>query len=57
MEENLTSYLNTNMDEAIVENGRIQKIICHQNSTETEINLSGKIFIDATGHGTLGVMP
>ncbi|MCI9590397.1 MAG: FAD-dependent oxidoreductase [Lachnospiraceae bacterium] len=56
MEENLTSYLNTNMDEAIVENGRIQKIICHQNSTETEINLSGKIFIDATGHGTLGVM-
>ncbi len=56
MEENLTSYLNTNMDEAIVENGRIQKIICHQNSTETEITLSGKIFIDATGHGTLGVM-
>lgn len=56
MEENITSYLNTNMDDIIMENGRIKGIVCHQNSTETEFVLYGKLFIDATGHGTLGVM-
>lgn len=55
-QENLTSYLNTNMDDVVMENGRIQSIICHQNTTETEIRLSADIFVDATGHGTLGVM-
>ena len=55
-QENLDTYLNTNMDDVVMEDGRIQTIICHQNTTETEIRLSGKIFIDATGHGTLGVM-
>ena len=55
-QENLASYLNTNMDDVVMEDGRIKTIICHQNTTETEIRLSGKIFIDATGHGTLGVM-
>lgn len=56
MEENLTSYLNTNMDEVLMEGKCIKGIICHQNSTETEITLYGNIFIDATGHGTLGAM-
>ena len=55
-QENLDTYLNTNMDDVVMQDGRIQTIICHQNTTETEIRLSGKIFIDATGHGTLGVM-
>lgn len=55
-QENLTSYLNTNMDDVVMENGRIAAVICHQNTTETELRISGKIFIDATGHGTLGVM-
>lgn len=55
-QENLTSYLNTNMDDVILENGRIRTIICHQNTTETELRLSADIFVDATGHGTLGVM-
>lgn len=55
-QENLTSYLNTNMDDVVMDNGRIRTIICHQNTTETEIRLSAKIFVDATGHGTLGVM-
>lgn len=55
-QENLDSYLNTNMDDAVVENGRILAVICHQNTTETELKIFGKIFIDATGHGTLGTM-
>lgn len=56
MQENLDSYLNTNMDDAVVEDGKIKSIICHQNSTETEYILSARIFVDATGHGTLGTM-
>lgn len=55
-QKNLTSYLNTNMDDVEMENGSVKTVICHQNSTETEIRLSAKIFVDATGHGTLGVM-
>ena len=55
-QENLTSYLNTNMDDVVMEEGRIRTIICHQNTTETELRLSAGIFVDATGHGTLGVM-
>ena len=53
---NLTSYLNTNMDDVVVENNRVKAIICHQSTTETELELHGRIFVDATGHGTLGVM-
>lgn len=53
---NLTSYLNTNMDDAVVEDNVIKAIICHQSTTETEIEIRGTIFVDATGHGTLGVM-
>lgn len=55
-QENLDSYLNTNMDDVIMENGSIRTVICHQNTTETELRISAKIFIDATGHGTLGVL-
>ena len=55
-QENLTPYLNTNMDDAVVEDGKITAVICHQNTTETEFKIFGKIFVDATGHGTLGVM-
>lgn len=55
-QENLDSFLNTNMDDVQMEDGRIAAIVCHQNSTETEILIRGQIFVDATGHGTLGVM-
>ena len=55
-QENLDSYLNTNMDDVVMEDGKIVAVICHQNTTETELKIFGKIFIDATGHGTLGVM-
>lgn len=56
MEKGITAYLNTNMDDIIMEDGWIKGIVCHQNTTETEVTLYGKLFIDATGHGTLGVM-
>lgn len=55
-QENLDTFLNTNMDDVVMEDGKIAAVICHQNTTETELKISGKIFIDATGHGTLGVM-
>lgn len=55
-QENLDSFLNTNMDDVIMKEGKISTIICHQNSTETEMHISGSIFVDATGHGTLGAM-
>lgn len=53
---NLTAYLNTNMDDVVTEGKEIRAIICHQSTTETELEIQGKLFVDATGHGTLGVM-
>lgn len=55
-QKNLTSYLNTNMDDVIMEGSTIRGIICHQSTTETELRLFADLFVDATGHGTLGVM-
>ena len=56
MEENIVSFLNTNIEDVIMEDGRIAAVVGHQNTTEAEITVRGKIFIDATGHGTVGVM-
>ena len=55
-QDGLDLYLNTCMETADVENGEIRSINCYQNSTETMFTFSGEIFIDATGHGTLGVL-
>lgn len=55
MEENITAYLNTHVHDVILENGEIRAVIGHQNTTETEFTIYGTIFVDATGHGTLGV--
>ena len=56
MEPNITSFLNTNIEDVIMDNGRILAVRGHQNTTETEWTIHGKIFIDATGHGTVGVL-
>ena len=56
MEPNITAYLNTNIEDVGVQENRITCVTGHQNSTETKIKLNGRIFIDATGHGTVGVM-
>lgn len=53
---NLTAFLNTNMDDVLMEGDSICGIVCHQSTTETEWMLYGDVFVDATGHGTLGVM-
>ena len=50
----LDCYLNTVMDDAIIEGDRIRAIICRQSSTELVYHLQADIFVDATGHGTLG---
>ena len=55
-QSNLTSFLNTNMDDVLMDGDAIIGIVCHQSTTETEWTLYGDIFVDATGHGTLGVM-
>ncbi len=55
-QDNLDAFLNTNIDDVQVEGGKIRQITGHQNTTETEFLLTADIFIDATGHGTLGVM-
>ncbi len=54
--ENLDLLLDTNMNSAEFENEKIISVLCHQTTTETAFKLSGKIFIDATGHGTLGML-
>lgn len=56
LEENITAYLNTNVDNIILDGDKIKGIIGHQNTTEKEITLYSKIVIDATGHGTIGAM-
>ena len=57
-QENLTAFLNTNIEDVILEPGgtKIAAVVGHQNSTETKYTISGKLFIDATGHGTVGVL-
>lgn len=55
-QKNLTVFLNTNADNVLMDNDRITGIICHQISTETELQLNAKVFIDATGNGTVGAM-
>ena len=55
-QKNLDSYLNTNMDGVNMAGDRVQSIVCHQNTTETEYVFTAPVFVDATGHGTLAVM-
>ena len=53
-QDNLTCYLNTTMDEVVMDGEKIKSIICRQATTETTFKFNAKIFIDATGNGTLG---
>ena len=55
-QENLDAYLNTDMDDVIMDGKKVAAIIGHQNTTETEFTIYGDIFVDATGHGTLATM-
>ena len=53
-EPNLDCYLNTVMDDVVMDGDKILKAVCRQSSTELVYCLQGDIFVDATGHGTLG---
>lgn len=53
---NLELYLNTHMTAASAENGHIQSITAVQLTTETQFELTAKLFVDATGDGMLGAL-
>lgn len=55
-QENLTFYLNTVVDDCIVESDRVTAITAYQQTTETRYHFQSKIFVDATGNGTLGYL-
>lgn len=53
-QKGLTLFLNTNMEDADLETDRIRQILCYQSTTETHLCITGQVFIDCTGNGTLG---
>ena len=53
-QENLTLYLNTHMYSVKKSEKSIKSITCTQLTSETELQIESKYFIDATGDGTLG---
>ena len=55
-QKNLTYYLNTAMDDCVVSENTIKSITAYQQTTETRYEISGKIFVDATGNSTLGYL-
>lgn len=55
-QEGLDIYLNTHMIDAICEDDMVKSITCCQLTTEKTIEFSADIFIDATGHATLGFL-
>lgn len=55
-QDGLDLYLNTHMTGVETEENRIKKITAEQLTTEKVFELEGKIFIDATGDGTLAAL-
>lgn len=52
--KNLDLYMNTTMDRVFSDGQKILSVECYQMSTEKRFLLEGKIYLDCTGHGTLG---
>ena len=55
-QENLDSYLNTSFEHVVMEGDRIAAVECSQITTEREYIFTARIFVDATGNGTLGYL-
>ncbi len=56
-QENLSLFLNTHMTDAKMgEDGNIREIYATELTSETNYTMSGKIFIEATGDGTLAAL-
>lgn len=56
LREGIELYLNTCIDEAATEAGRIVSVSGTQNTTETRYTFSAPLFVDDTGDGTLGYL-
>lgn len=50
----LELWLNTNCYDVVTKDGRISEIRCCQSTTEIRLTVRAEIFIDCTGHGTVG---
>lgn len=55
-EKNLTAYLNTAVDDCMMDGDKILSVSAYQQTTEIRWTISGKIFIDCTGNSTLGYL-
>lgn len=53
-QENLDNFMNTTMETVHSDGKNIESVDCYCMATEKRYNLSADIFIDCTGHGTLG---
>ena len=53
-EPNLTLFMNTVMYDCEIEGSRIKSVLCVQETTEMRYRISAPLFVDSTGHGTLG---
>lgn len=51
---NLDSFMNTTMHKVYSDGRHVEAVECYQMTTESRIKFKAKVFIDATGHGTLG---
>lgn len=54
--ENLELYMNTTMSGVDSDGARIRSIRCYQMTTEQWLEITGEVYVDATGNGTLGYM-
>lgn len=52
--KNLDSYMNTTMERVLAKDNEINAVECYQMTTETRYKFTADIFLDCTGHGTLG---
>jgi hypothetical protein len=52
--KNLDLYMNTTMDLVLSDGQEIQSIECYQMNTEKRFSFEAQIFLDCTGHATLG---
>jgi len=55
-QEGLDSYLNTSVRDVEMHGNRIVSVLCYQSTTEMSYRILGSIFVDATGHGSVGTM-
>lgn len=52
--DGLDLFLNTVMDSVDCADGKIRSIHCYQSTTEKHLTFIADVFMDCTGHGTLG---